>query len=97
MEGDHQPAAGKVQDVVCGMWVDPGKARGKAEYGGKTFYFCSPRCEEKFKADPAALSQPKPAAGLVQLGKHNARRDRRANPVVASAGGQDAEEIYEPQ
>ena len=63
MEGDHQPGAGKVQDVVCGMWVDPAKARGKAEYGGKTFYFCSPRCEEKFKADPERLSQPKPAPG----------------------------------
>jgi Cu+-exporting ATPase len=69
MVGTHQPAAGKVQDVVCGMWVEPDKARGKAEYQGKTFYFCSPRCEEKFKADPERLSQPKPAAGLVQLGR----------------------------
>jgi Cu+-exporting ATPase len=68
MVGTHQPAAGKVQDVVCEMWVEPEKARGKAEYQGKTFYFCSPRCEEKFKADPERLSKPKPAAGLVQLG-----------------------------
>src|SRR6266849_3022491 len=68
MAGDHQPSAGKVQDVVCGMWVDPDQARGRAEYRGKTYYFCSPRCEEKFKADPERLSQPKPAAGFVQLG-----------------------------
>jgi Cu+-exporting ATPase len=68
MVGTHQPAAGKVQDVVCGMWVEPDKARGKADYQGKMFYFCSPRCEEKFKADPERLSRPKPAAGLVQLG-----------------------------
>jgi len=77
MEGDHQSGTGKVQDVVCGMWVDPTKARGKAEYGGKTFYFCSPRCEEKFRADPERLSQPKPGAGLVQLGGIAA-----AKPVV---------------
>jgi P-type Cu+ transporter len=68
MVGTHQPTAGKVQDVVCGMWVEPDKARGKAEHLGKTFYFCSPRCEEKFKADPERLSQPKPPASLVQLG-----------------------------
>ncbi len=85
MEGDHQPGPGKVQDVVCGMWVDPGKARGKAQYGGKTFYFCSPRCEEKFKADPAQLSQPKPAAGLVQLGSITPGGIAAPNPVVASA------------
>jgi len=68
MVGDHKPAAGKVQDPVCGMWVEPDKARGKAEHNGKKFYFCSPRCEEKFKADPERMSQPKPSAGLVQLG-----------------------------
>jgi P-type Cu+ transporter len=68
MVGTHQPTAGKVQDVVCGMWVEPDKARGKAEHRGKTFYFCSPRCEEKFKADPERLSQPKPPGSLVQLG-----------------------------
>ncbi len=84
MEGDDQPAAGKVQDVVCGMWVDPAKARGKAGYGGKTFYFCSPRCEEKFKADPERLSQPKTASGLVQLGKTTPGGIAAANPVVAS-------------
>src|SRR5947209_3859880 len=44
MVGTHRPAKGKVQDFVCGMWVEPEKARGTAEYQGKTFYFCSPRC-----------------------------------------------------
>jgi Cu+-exporting ATPase len=34
------------------MYVDPETARGKAEYGGVTYYFCSPGCVEKFNADP---------------------------------------------
>ncbi|HZD41610.1 MAG TPA: heavy metal translocating P-type ATPase, partial [Terriglobales bacterium] len=39
-------------DPVCGMEVDPKAAAGKADYQGKTYYFCNPRCMEKFQADP---------------------------------------------
>src|SRR5436309_2748690 len=39
-------------DPVCGMSVDPTHAAGKYDYNGKTYYFCNPRCEEKFKASP---------------------------------------------
>jgi Cu+-exporting ATPase len=45
------PAAAEI-DPVCGMSIDPAHAAGKYEYKGKTYYFCSPRCEEKFKAAP---------------------------------------------
>jgi Cu+-exporting ATPase len=45
-------SAGKVQDPVCGMSVDPQAARGKEEYWGRTYYFCSPGCAEKFRTDP---------------------------------------------
>ncbi len=41
-----------VQDPVCGMTVAPLLAAGKYEYGGTTYYFCSPRCEERFCGDP---------------------------------------------
>jgi len=27
------------KDVVCGMQVDPAKAAGTSQYGGKTYYF----------------------------------------------------------
>ena len=40
------------KDVVCGMQVDPAKAAGKAEYQGRTYYFCSPGCKAKFEANP---------------------------------------------
>jgi Cu+-exporting ATPase len=43
-------------DPVCGMKVDPARARGGShEYAGKTYWFCNPRCRERFAADPAAF------------------------------------------
>src|SRR5260221_2218244 len=42
-----------VTDPVCGMTVDPAHAAGSWEYGGKTWYFCSQHCLEKFRAAPA--------------------------------------------
>jgi P-type Cu+ transporter len=40
------------RDVVCGMNVDPAKAKAKAEREGKSYYFCSPVCAQKFESDP---------------------------------------------
>ena len=40
-------------DPVCGMSVVPEKARGGSfEHAGATYYFCSPGCREKFRANP---------------------------------------------
>ena len=39
-------------DPVCGMQVDEKSAPAKATYDGKTYYFCSKDCEEKFTAHP---------------------------------------------
>jgi Cu+-exporting ATPase len=39
------------RDVFCGMQVDPAKAAGTSQYGGKTYYFCSLSCKAKFDAD----------------------------------------------
>src|SRR5947209_413613 len=81
MSGTMQPAPNTVRDPVCGMYVDPAKARGSAGYKGKTYYFCSPRCVERFKAEPEKYLAPKPVQSqLVQLGGTAA-----AKPV--SSGG----------
>ncbi len=47
-----QSALGR--DPVCGMEVDIGTARHRAEWGGRTFYFCCPHCREAFLANPTA-------------------------------------------
>ena len=38
-----------VQDPVCGMEIDPTQAAGQASYQGRTFYFCSEECMQKFQ------------------------------------------------
>jgi len=47
-----QPSTG-VHDPVCGMTVDPARAKHRAEHGGHSYVFCSARCREKFSADPS--------------------------------------------
>jgi Cu+-exporting ATPase len=44
----HEPAL----DPVCGMTVDPDRAAGSFEYKGKTYYFCSTHCLQRFREDP---------------------------------------------
>lgn len=39
-------------DPVCKMEVEPGSAPAKAEYKGKTYYFCAPGCKVAFEKDP---------------------------------------------
>ena len=41
-----------VKDVVCGMDIDPKSAAAQMEYQGKTHYFCSDDCHDKFMAEP---------------------------------------------
>lgn len=42
----------KVKDPVCGMELDTRKAAAKAGHQGKTYYFCSSSCEQKFRSNP---------------------------------------------
>jgi P-type Cu+ transporter len=61
-------------DPVCGMQVDPERAAGRHEHAGRTWWFCSPGCRDRFAADPAHwLARPQrerrmpgmPAAGAT--------------------------------
>ncbi|MCL7938981.1 heavy metal translocating P-type ATPase [Halomonas sp. ATCH28] len=47
----------EVTDPVCGMKVDPHKTEHRASHSGKTWYFCSARCRQKFEGDPNAYLQ----------------------------------------
>jgi Cu+-exporting ATPase len=49
-------AAQVALDPVCGMTIDPADAAGHAQYAGRTYYFCSVSCLERFKANPARLT-----------------------------------------
>jgi len=79
MAGTTEPMANTVLDPVCGMFVDPDKARGSLEHKGKTYYFCSLRCVERFQADPEKFLN-KPA--LVQLGGIAAPTPKAQQPAL---------------
>ncbi len=69
------------KDPVCGMTLEPLQARGKAQYRGETYFFCSPGCMHKFTATPAkyikdaaaddssASAAPAPAPSAKKLAK----------------------------
>lgn len=46
--------AGEI-DPVCGMSVNSKTAAGKYDYQGKTYFFCSAGCLDKFKNDPGSF------------------------------------------
>jgi Cu+-exporting ATPase len=53
--GDAHPTpamAVNVRDPVCGMTVNPETAKHRADHGHKSYFFCSPRCHDKFVAEP---------------------------------------------
>jgi P-type Cu+ transporter len=53
--GGHRAAAPTEHlaiDPVCGMSVDPHTTPHRADYKGRTYYFCAAGCRTKFVADP---------------------------------------------
>ncbi|MFB0536616.1 MAG: YHS domain-containing protein [Anaerolineae bacterium] len=42
----------KVEDLVCGMMIDPKTAAATSEYEGKTYCFCAKGCKVAFDKDP---------------------------------------------
>lgn len=42
-------------DPVCGMTVEPDTAAAAWEHDGRTYYFCSVGCMERFREDPAGF------------------------------------------
>lgn len=53
LHSERQPAAAELHhDPVCGMDIEAADAAGTVEHNGQTYYFCSPHCITKFKANP---------------------------------------------
>src|SRR5215469_17204158 len=77
----------KAKDPVCGMTVDPPKAAGKIEHGGKTYYFCSKRCAERFAQDPKKFLA---APGTPGMEHSDARGRADVQHARASAGPKPA-------
>ncbi|MBK8302709.1 MAG: heavy metal translocating P-type ATPase [Chloracidobacterium sp.] len=70
-------------DPICGMTVDPAKAAGTFNHEGKTYYFCSKGCLQKF----IAQTQGVPPSGLVEIGREQ-KETVSHGAMEATAGGE---------
>jgi Cu+-exporting ATPase len=50
-------SAEQVVDPVCGMTIEPADAVGHEEYKGRTYYFCSNDCFQRFRREPERFLQ----------------------------------------
>jgi P-type Cu+ transporter len=80
------PKSSGIIDPVCGMTVDPATAPAKAEFSGKTYYFCCPGCATKFQAAPEKFSTGPSAPALVMLGSTATAHPHPTDPKQAPAG-----------
>lgn len=55
------------KDPVCGMTVDPVHAAGSVGHAGKTYFFCSQHCEQRFSANPNDYLRPSPTANQAAI------------------------------
>ncbi|MEY2929635.1 MAG: hypothetical protein RL033_384, partial [Pseudomonadota bacterium] len=63
----------RVIDPVCGMKVNPATARGGGhEHEGVTYYFCNPKCRERFRAEPERFLAARAAAEHANAHVHGA-------------------------
>ena len=72
-----------ILDPVCGMKVDPASPAATVEHGGATYYFCSPHCAKKFRAEPQKYLQPTKAEDHSGH-DHGAEHHHEAMPSDAS-------------
>lgn len=81
------------KDPVCGMTVDPARAKARIDHAGKTYFFCSEGCGIKFRADPeeylnASAATPMHHATIVQLGG--------VNPATKPGGANEGTMLVAP-
>lgn len=63
-------------DPICGMNVSPETAAASLEFGGKTTYFCSKGCYEKFKKQLET-----PQIPMIQLGRKKVKEEDFATEI----------------
>ena len=80
-QGGCQPVLNDMtQDPICGMTVDAATAL-RAERDGKTFYFCSEHCREKFSSQSAPAKSDGDCCGGHE---HHAHGDVKIKPSSAA-------------
>ena len=75
----------ETRDPVCGMTVDPDKARFTHEHAGTTYLFCCGGCQAAFRSDPDAFLRARDEAG----GDGGSRHGHRAAARPPAAGARE--------
>jgi Cu+-exporting ATPase len=91
------PSAAREKDPVCGMTVIAEKATGKVEHAGKTYYFCSHRCAERFSNEPEKfLAAPGTAGMQASLARteNGTTTERERPPQKAAATRTESQVRY---
>jgi Cu+-exporting ATPase len=78
------------RDPVCGMSVDPAKARARSSHAGTDYFFCCQGCADKFRAAPEKYLAASPAhahapSTMVQIGAAKAPATISPAPVTQAA------------
>jgi Cu+-exporting ATPase len=84
MDTQNMSAGATPKDPVCGMTVDPSRAKATHDHDGKTYYFCCAGCKEKFSADPAKYLAPKTLVGIA----HASGQSMQIAPLPAQDSSQ---------
>jgi Cu+-exporting ATPase len=78
----REDRSGSEIDPICGMTVNPATAAGSFNHVGKTYYFCSAGCLQKF----IAQSQGVPASGFVGIGRAKKETVRHGEMTATPKG-----------
>ena len=81
-----EPSAGKALDPVCGMSVDIATAKHTHSYAGRTWYFCSRHCLEKFATNPQQYAEKKTAPAVQPKGTPGAIYTCPMHPHIRQIG-----------
>ena len=76
----------ETRDPVCGMTVDPGKARFTHDYEGTTYLFCCGGCQTAFRTDPEAFLRMRDSAAESGAAHHGHALDGSDHDGPAVAG-----------
>jgi len=89
MDPQNTPVGTMEKDPVCGMTVDPSRAKATLEHSGKTYYFCCAGCKEKFSAEPAKYLMPRTLVGIAPM----SARPVQIAPAAAHGASQPVVQI----
>ncbi len=82
----------KHKDPVCGMMVVPEKAAAKVAHAGKTYYFCSKSCAERFSREPEKFLAA-PETGVMGHGPAPAEHGSMQHAGAAASRTTSAEKM----